>query len=197
MNPMHDPKQHNASQGRRHCLGAILLLNLFDRLPLEPKPGDCQLIIKHLYSLCGEDDGLFHWVCCWLALPLQKLGTKMRTSLIIYGRMEGTGKSFMMDIMRRIWTSDQPVDYEGRFYRVKNARSEIKPYQQPHPALLFGGSSPEALDMGAQFCDRFAMFGEPLKETADTAVLECPTIDRLNIGPISTMKIMPVACAVP
>lgn len=72
-----------------------------------------------------------------------------------------------VDIMRRIWTSDQPVDYEGRFYRVKNARSEIKPYQQPHPALLFGGSSPEALDMGAQFCDRFAMFGEPLKETAE------------------------------
>lgn len=72
-----------------------------------------------------------------------------------------------LDIMRRIWTSDQPVDYEGRFYRVKHARSEIKPYQQPHPALLFGGSSVEALDMGAQFCDRFAIFGEPLRETAE------------------------------
>ena len=31
-----------------------------------------------------------HWVTCWLALPLQRLGTKMRTSLIIHGRMEGT-----------------------------------------------------------------------------------------------------------
>ena len=78
-------------------------VNLFDRLPLDPKPGDCELIIKHLYNLCGEDDKLFHWVCCWLALPLQKRGTKMRTSLIIHGRMEGTGKSLMMDIMRRIY----------------------------------------------------------------------------------------------
>lgn len=78
-------------------------VNLFDRLPLDPVAGDCQLIIKHLYNLCGEDDALFHWVCCWFALPLQKRGTKMRTSLIIHGRMEGTGKSLMMDIIRRIY----------------------------------------------------------------------------------------------
>lgn len=79
-------------------------VNLFDGLPIDPdKPGDCDLIVKHLYNICGEDDGLFHWVACWLALPLQRLGTKMRTSLIIHGRMEGTGKSFLMDIMRRIY----------------------------------------------------------------------------------------------
>lgn len=79
-------------------------VNLFRGLTLDvEKPGDATLIIKHLHNLCGEDDGLFHWVACWLALPLQRLGTKMRTSLIIHGRMEGTGKSFMMDIMRAIY----------------------------------------------------------------------------------------------
>jgi alkanesulfonate monooxygenase len=72
-----------------------------------------------------------------------------------------------LDVIRRIWTSPDPVDFEGRFYRVTGAYSEIKPYQQPYPTLLFGGSSPEALDMGAQFCDTFAMFGEPLKETGE------------------------------
>ncbi len=84
-------------------------VNLFDGLPIDPdKPGDCDLIIKHLHNLCGEDDALMHWVARWLALPLQRLGTKMRTSLILHGRMEGTGKSQMMDIMRRIY---------GRFSR--------------------------------------------------------------------------------
>ena len=79
-------------------------VNMFDGLPIDTdKPGECDLIVKHLYNLCGENDGLFHWVASWLALPLQKLGTKMRTSLIIHGRMEGTGKSLMMDIMRRIY----------------------------------------------------------------------------------------------
>lgn len=79
-------------------------VNLFDRLPVDPDaPGQCDLIIRHLYNVCGEDDKLMHWVTCWLALPLQRPGTKMRTSLIIHGRMEGTGKSLLMDIMRRIY----------------------------------------------------------------------------------------------
>jgi len=72
-----------------------------------------------------------------------------------------------LDVMRRCWTSTEPVDFEGRFYRVQGARSSVRPYQQPYPTLLFGGSSEGALEMGAQHCDVFAMFGEPLKETAD------------------------------
>jgi len=72
-----------------------------------------------------------------------------------------------LDIMRRIWTSDQPVDYDGKYYRVKGASSEVRPVQQPYPRLLFGGSSEGALNMGAQHCDVFAMFGEPLAETAE------------------------------
>jgi alkanesulfonate monooxygenase len=72
-----------------------------------------------------------------------------------------------LDVMRRLWTAEGRVDYEGRFYRVKNARMETKPFQQPYPTLLFGGSSEGALEMGARHCDVFAMFGEPLKETAE------------------------------
>jgi putative DNA primase/helicase len=79
-------------------------VNLFDALPIDTeRPGECDLIIKHLFNLCGEDDRLFNWVTSWLAYPLKHLGTKMRTSLIVHGRQEGTGKSLMMDIMRRIY----------------------------------------------------------------------------------------------
>lgn len=79
-------------------------INLFDRLPLEPRrDASCERIVAHLYNLCQENDALFHWVACWLALPLQRLGTKMRTALVLHGRMEGTGKSLMMDIMRLIY----------------------------------------------------------------------------------------------
>jgi alkanesulfonate monooxygenase len=72
-----------------------------------------------------------------------------------------------VDIMRRLWTAEGRVDYDGRFYQLRNARMETRPFQTPHPTLLFGGSSPGALEMGAQQCDVFAMFGEPLKETAE------------------------------
>jgi alkanesulfonate monooxygenase len=72
-----------------------------------------------------------------------------------------------LDVMRRVWTAKTPFDYDGRFYKFRSAFSEAKPVQQPYPPLFFGGSSPGALAMGAQHCDVFAMFGEPLAETAE------------------------------
>lgn len=69
-------------------------------------------------------------------------------------------------IIRRIWRETQPFDYEGKFYRVEGAVSDIKPFQKPHPPLFFGGSSDEAYVMGAEHCDVFAMYGEPLAECA-------------------------------
>jgi len=72
-----------------------------------------------------------------------------------------------LDVMRKVWTSTKPFDYEGKFYRFKDVYSEARPFQQPHPPLFFGGSSPGAMEMGAQHCDTFAMFGEPLAETAE------------------------------
>ncbi len=70
-----------------------------------------------------------------------------------------------LDIIRRVWREDRPFDYEGQYYRVEAAFSDIKPYQKPHPLLFFGGSSEEAYEMGAEQCDVFAMYGEPLADT--------------------------------
>lgn len=97
------PKDHVVFDPTGKCQ-APAYVNLFDRLPLDPDPeASCTLIVRHLYNLCQENDALFHWVACWLALPLQQLGTKMRTALVLHGRTEGTGKSLMMDIMRAIY----------------------------------------------------------------------------------------------
>lgn len=78
-------------------------VNLFDRLPLEPQRGECDLIVEHLFNLCGRREALAHWLTCWLALPLQQPGTKMRTAVVLHGRTEGTGKSRLMDVMRKIY----------------------------------------------------------------------------------------------
>lgn len=72
-----------------------------------------------------------------------------------------------LDVMRKVWTSTTPFNHEGRFYRFRDVYSEARPLQQPYPPLFFGGSSSGALEMGAQHCDTFAMFGEPLAETAE------------------------------
>ena len=70
-------------------------------------------------------------------------------------------------LMRRTWSAAEPFDHDGRYYRVADVRSEVKPHQQPAPPVFFGGSSPEALAMGAEHCDVYAVFGEPLAATAE------------------------------
>jgi len=72
-----------------------------------------------------------------------------------------------LGLVRRIWTSPEPFDHEGQYFRFKGAWSAVKPLQKPYPKLFFGGSSEGALQMGAEHCDVYAMYGEPLKETAD------------------------------
>ncbi len=72
-----------------------------------------------------------------------------------------------LDVMRRTWTAEEPFDHHGRFYRMDDVRSDVRPYQQPAPPVFFGGSSAEALEMGAEHCDVYAVFGEPLAATAE------------------------------
>lgn len=72
-----------------------------------------------------------------------------------------------LEIMRRTWTATEPFDHEGTYYRMADVRSEVRPFQQPAPPVFFGGSSAEALAMGAEHCDVYAVFGEPLAPTAE------------------------------
>jgi alkanesulfonate monooxygenase len=44
-----------------------------------------------------------------------------------------------LDIIRRIWTSDQPIDHHGAFYHVEQGFCEVKPLQKPHLPIYFGG----------------------------------------------------------
>lgn len=67
-----------------------------------------------------------------------------------------------LDIVRRVWTSDTPFDYEGEFYRIKQAFSDVKPLQKPHIPLYFGGASGPAVAVGAKHSDVYAMWGEPI-----------------------------------
>lgn len=66
-----------------------------------------------------------------------------------------------MEILRRAWTAGEPFDYEGEFYRLKGASSQVHCRQRPHLPLFFGGASDIALDVGSRRADVFALWGEP------------------------------------
>ncbi len=72
-----------------------------------------------------------------------------------------------LELMKLAWSSEKPFDFEGEFYRVKGAHSDVRPLQQPHPLLFFGGASDGALEMGARLCDVYAIYAEPLASTRE------------------------------
>ena len=68
--------------------------------------GMCSPILQLIKTLCGDDAHAFDWVLNWFAIPLQNLGTKMDTALIVHGHIQGAGKSLFFDrIMRQIYGS--------------------------------------------------------------------------------------------
>jgi alkanesulfonate monooxygenase len=71
-----------------------------------------------------------------------------------------------IQIVKKAWTSREPFDWEGEHYRFANFVSDTFPVQQPRPDVSFGGSSEAAYAAGGAEADIFALWGEPLAETA-------------------------------
>jgi alkanesulfonate monooxygenase len=72
-----------------------------------------------------------------------------------------------LDVLIRTWTEDGPFSHHGRHYRVADVNAEIRPLQRPRIPVYFGGSSAAAYRVGGRHADVFALWGEPLAETAE------------------------------
>lgn len=70
--------------------------------------------------------------------------------------------SEIIQILQKLWTTDGPLDWMGRFYNFSLPNCEpAKTYQQNGgPLLYFGGISPAAQELCARHCDVFLMWPE-------------------------------------
>lgn len=73
-----------------------------------------------------------------------------------------------LDVVRKVWESDEPFDHEGRFYKFKGAFSQVKPFQKPRIPISFGGSSDAAIAVAGKHADLYALWGEPLDGARET-----------------------------
>jgi alkanesulfonate monooxygenase len=78
--------------------------------------------------------------------------------------------SEIIQILQRLWTTDGPLEWHGRFYQFSLPDCEpAKPYQQHGgPLLYFGGISPLAQELCAKHCDVFLMWPETEERLAQT-----------------------------
>src|SRR5919205_1067934 len=68
-----------------------------------------------------------------------------------------------LHIVNSVWRQDS-VDFEGKYYSVADARVSAPP--DPLPQIYFGGSSPAALPIAAQYAGVYLTWGEPPQSAA-------------------------------
>ncbi|MBW0114196.1 LLM class flavin-dependent oxidoreductase [Pseudonocardia abyssalis] len=58
-----------------------------------------------------------------------------------------------MGLVKRIWTSKEPFDFDGEFFQLREVQSLPKPFQGPYPPILNAGGSPAGVDFAAREAD--------------------------------------------
>jgi len=72
-----------------------------------------------------------------------------------------------LEILRKAWTATEPFGHDGTYYRFEDFYSDIRPYREGGIPIYFGGSSEAAYRVGGKHADTYALFAEPLAETAE------------------------------
>src|SRR5271154_5705148 len=58
-----------------------------------------------------------------------------------------------LEIMKRLWTEEKPIDHQGKFFNLKQAVLKPKPIQKPYPVLMNAGGSEKGRHFAARYCD--------------------------------------------
>jgi alkanesulfonate monooxygenase SsuD/methylene tetrahydromethanopterin reductase-like flavin-dependent oxidoreductase (luciferase family) len=84
------------------------------------------------------------------------------------------------DIIRRMWTEDEPFDFDGHSIQLRGAVCEPKPLQKPHPPILIGGAGDRVLRIVAEHADIWNYPGTPQEFRKRDQVLNehCAAIGR-------------------
>lgn len=84
-------------------------INLFGGIAMDPLEGNVEPMLelaRHLTARASphaeERDEVMHWLLCWLAYPLQRVGTKLRCAVVMHGD-EGAGKNFFFETLLEIY----------------------------------------------------------------------------------------------
>lgn len=64
------------------------------------------------------------------------------------GRLEES-----LQVIRLLWETEGPVDFEGKFYKLEHARMDAELYEGRCPPIWLGASGPRMLDITGRFAD--------------------------------------------
>jgi probable F420-dependent oxidoreductase len=96
-----------------------------------------------------------------LGVPFKQRGSRMQEAI---------------EVLKKAWTQDH-ISHDGRYYHVNDVGMEPKPAQKPHPPIIIGATSPQALERAGKVANGyiagpgtpFARFESSLKVVRDAA----------------------------
>jgi len=68
-----------------------------------------------------------------------------------------------VDVLKGLWT-EETFNYNGKFYKIENAKLSPKPVQKPNPILYAGGESERGKEAIVNTCDAYVMHGGTVDE---------------------------------
>ncbi|MGE0387610.1 MAG: LLM class flavin-dependent oxidoreductase [Gammaproteobacteria bacterium] len=63
--------------------------------------------------------------------------------------------------IRLLWETDGPVNFDGRFFKLENARLDTEPYAGAFPPIWVGSAGPRMLELTGRFGDGWLAAGSP------------------------------------
>lgn len=88
-----------------------------------------------------------------------------------------------LQIVRRTWSEDQPFDFEGKYFNIRNAYSPVKPLRKTGVPISLGGSSDAAYQVAVRHTDLYALWAEPLTDTAARIAQLKAAADAIGVTP--------------
>jgi alkanesulfonate monooxygenase SsuD/methylene tetrahydromethanopterin reductase-like flavin-dependent oxidoreductase (luciferase family) len=80
-------------------------------------------------------------------------------------------------VIRRLWTEDEPFDFDGTYTQLTGALGNPKPLQRPHPPIMIGGRTTATLRVVARHADLWNIPGADL----DDCIRRSTLLDRLCV----------------
>jgi alkanesulfonate monooxygenase SsuD/methylene tetrahydromethanopterin reductase-like flavin-dependent oxidoreductase (luciferase family) len=74
-------------------------------------------------------------------------------------------------VIRRLWTSDQPFDFDGAYVHLTGAFGNPKPIQRPYPPIMIGGRSAALLRVVAEHADLWNIPGGDIADVISRSAL--------------------------
>jgi alkanesulfonate monooxygenase SsuD/methylene tetrahydromethanopterin reductase-like flavin-dependent oxidoreductase (luciferase family) len=87
-------------------------------------------------------------VCGWLAAEIEMFGQPLLPHEERYAAADE-----WIGLMKRLWTDEGPVTFEGKHYAVRDARIDPRPVQAGGPALMNAGGSERGRHFAAKNAD--------------------------------------------